>query len=447
MATNSITKHQVMAKCVHIMNAQLKNTNHPLLRERIKEKIDFLVTARRAEEYQMIVYSNCITLLHNDYLRCPNFNLYAEDKLIIGRFDDLLRVHDKQHIRINGDGTADSGACVHGDIEGNCITHKRVYEKGKEVEYTYHSTDRHSAVFNRGKKVKNDNSLPLLKRLIHNETIGQRDFVMGLLAIMCCGAVLALLGLAILNLALGIAMIILAYKRLADAGYEGVTRIVLLVVALFLNMLGLVALCLLPSKVVSEQEFNISSELYAKAQAQAADGLKRRCSNYSGSLSWFYVTNEINNMAEKFAAGASVKAPHNPYAGGGDFGGQQECDDGFQPSNGGRGSALGRDEAESERERHNNNIERQIRALESKLSSEQYAQSTAENKASSLRQQGETYLSYANSEQDESRRRDYLQSAESRFSEAAQYDSDASSAASAIASLQNEINSLRSEMK
>ena len=449
MAANSITKHQVMAKCVYIMNAQLKDTNHPLMRERLKEKIDFLTTSGCAEDYQMIVYSNCITLIHNDYKNYPNFSLYDNGKLIIGRFDELLRVHDKQHIRIHGDGSADSGACVHGDVEGKCITNKRVIEKGKEVEYSYQSTDHHSAMFNRCKRVKNDNSLPLFKRLIYNETIGQKDYVMALLAIMCCGAVFVLFGLAILNLVLGIAMIVFSYKRLADAGYEGVTRIVLLVLALVFNMLGLVILSLLPSKVVSEREFNLSVDMHAKAQAQAADGLKRRCNSYSGSLEWFYVTSEINNMAEKLAAGASVKAPHNPYAGGGDFGGQQECEDDFsQPRGGGESAeARNREEAEAERTRHNDDIDRQIRSLESRLSSEQHAQSTAENKASSLRQQGETYLSYANSEQDESRRRDYLQSAESRFSEAAQYESDASSAASTIASLQSEINSLRSEMK
>ena len=450
-----ITKHQVMAKCIHIMDAQLKNTNHPVLRERIRDKIDYFSSPGRMDEYQMIVYSNCITLINNDYENRPNINLYEGNKLTIGRFDSTLNIHDKEHIRIHGNGSADSGACVHGEIEGDCISHKREFEKGKEVKYTYGKASSRSSIYSDNKRVNNNAGASFFNRLIHNETIGSGDYIKGLIVIVIVGAALSTIGLSFLSIVPGLFLIYIMYKRITDAGYEGATRLVFLVGAMLLNVIGIIILALLPSKVISEQESNYQAQMRSEANNRASNDLKKRCNSFSGTLSWFYTNNDIERMASSLAGKSPVA--HKPYHPSTSDSQdeelrrqQEEEEERLRQEE--EQEELRRQEEERERaeeadrERRRGELEREISALMGRLSSEECTLSNAESRASSLRQQGETYLSYANSEQDESRRNDYLQSAESRFSEAAQYESEAASAASAISSLQSEISSLQSEM-
>ena len=71
------------------------------------------------------------------------------------------------------------------------------------------------------------------------------------------------------------------------------------------------------------------------------------------------------------------------------------------------------------------------------------SQRQAENDAQRARQQGDTYMSYARSESDESRARDYEGSADRCYDEARSYESDASRYASEASDLRSQIYNLR----
>lgn len=461
MASAPITKYQVMAKCIQIMTNQMRDSRHPEMKRRLRERIDFFSSFGVAECYQMIVYSNCITLVHSDFRNNPNLSLYDNGKLYIGCFDATLALNDPQCIRIHGDGKADSGACVHGYVEGECVTESLEREKGKEIKYKYESNNPYNAFLNDNKRVKNDMSLPLLKRLLKNDTIGQGDFFKGILLVIAVGIVLACVGLEVLSIIPGFFLLYIAYKRVADLGYSGGKAILILVLlCMFLHVIGFIVLMLLPSKVVSEDESRVVEEKLTKELASAEKALKTRCNTYNGSINWLLINADTMRIATSLAGGNnSIARPSNV-----------ESDDERERQR--EDEAMLREEAERQRQeeaerreeeerqrqedeerreeearaRQISSLESQIRSLEGRISSLQSVASRAESQATSRRQQGETYLSYAHSTQDDALRNDYEQSADSCFSEAAQYESEAASAESEINGLQSEIDSLQSEI-
>lgn len=459
MANAPVTKYQVIAKCIQIMTNQMRDSRHPEMKRRLREKIDYFSSFGVADSYQMIVYSNSIILVHNDFKNYPNLNLFDNGKLYIGRFDATLAINDPQCIRIHGNGSADSGTCVHGYVEGECITENLVREKGKEVRYKYEGNNPYSAVVNDSKRVKNDMSLPLFKRLLKNETIGQGDFFKGILCVIGVGLILTSIGLDFLIIIPGIFLIYITYKRIGDLGYSGGKAIVILVLCYMLHMLGLIILCAMPSKVVSESEYKLTEDKLIQELAIAEKSLKARCNVYNGPISWLLINAETLRIASSLA-GTSDKTSHSLRSESyGDDARQREEEELREEEERIRQEEEElREEEERQRQAEEelreeeeramqiSNLESQISSLESQISSLQSAAYSAESQATSRRQQGETYLSYANSTQDEAQRNDYLQSADSCFSEVAQYENEAAATYSEINNLQSEINSLQSEL-
>lgn len=441
MANAPVTKYQVMAKCIQIMTKQMKDSKHPEMKRRLRERIDYLTSFGVIDNYRMMVYNNCVTLIHNDFKNNINLSLYDDGKLRIGRFDATLQINDPQCIRIHGDGTADSGACIHGYVEGECITESLLREKGKEVRYTYQSSGNpYNSFISDAKRVKNDMSLPLLKRLLKNETIGQGDFCKALLLMLGIFIMLAAIGLEFLLIIPGIFFTYLVYKRILDMGYSGGGAILLLILCYMFSFLGLLILAVMPSKVVSEKECNFAENMLSKELAAAENDLKARCDTYPRSIDWLLMNAETARIAASLAGDGAV----TPIEDGDDALGENE-----EPYQAEEEEPQGQedDSCDSDARREQiSSLEQRIRSLASQMGSAEYTKCQAESQAASQRQQGETYLSYANSTQDEAQRNDYLQSADRCFSEAARYDSEAASAASTISSLQQDIDSLQNEI-
>lgn len=459
MASAPVTKYQVMAKCIQIMTNQMRDSRNPEMKRRLREKIDYFSSIGVVDNYQMIVYRNSVMLLHNDYRNYPNLNLFEGGQLYVGAFDDMLALHDSQCIRIHGNGKADSGSCVHGYIEGDCVTESVEREKGKEVKYEYQSNNPYAALLKGGKCVNNATSLPIIKRLFKNETVGQGDFFKFLLVVIALAVLVTETALEFLLIPLGIALVYITYKRIKDLGYTGGKAIVLLVLCYMLHVIGFIILCAMPTAVVSAEEYKKAEEMMNEKIASAQKTLKARCSTFNGSIDWLLMNAETLRIANSLSGGKSgmTSMSHN----------QSDANQGYPDDEEERREEERRQreeeaerleeerrQREEEQERREeerrqqqiSNLESQIRSLESRISSLQHVASSAESQATSRRQQGETYLSYANSAQDDDLRNDYLQSADSCFSEASHYESEAASAQSEISSLQSEVDSLQSEI-
>lgn len=81
----------------------------------------------------------------------------------------------------------------------------------------------------------------------------------------------------------------------------------------------------------------------------------------------------------------------------------------------------------------------------SQISSAESRKYSAESSANNAKMNGDTYISYANAETDESRRNDYIQSAEDRYSDADRYLEEARAAEREIDSLTRTLNNLENE--
>lgn len=449
MANAPVTTLQVMAKAIQIMTNQMKDSRNPEMKRRLRNKIDYFSSFGVVDNYKMIVYSNSITLIHNDYQNYPNINLFDDGKLYIGTFDKTLTLHDQECIRIHGNGKADSGACLHGYVEGDCVTESVEREKGKEVKYQYQSHNPYGAAMKGGKRVKNDKSRSFLQRLLKNETIGQGDYFKAVLCFIGIGIVLAQMELEFLMLIPGIAFLFITHKRIKDVGYSGGTAIVLLIVCMMLQIVGFIILCLMATQVVTEEECNKVDEKLLEELELAQKRLKTRCDTYNGTIGWLLINAEtlriMNSMTGGAANTSQGQADNHDDSYDKEEDRQREEEERREEER--RQHEEDQERREEEyRQQRISSLESEIRHLEGRISSLQSVVSRAESQASSRRQQGETYLSYANSAQDDDQRNDYLQSADSCFSEASQYESEAASAESEISSLQSEVDSLYSEI-
>lgn len=453
MATAPVTKYQVMAKCIQIMTNQMRDSRHPEMKRRLREKIDYFSSFGVIDNYKMIVYSNSIVLVHSDYRHNPNMTLFDGGKLYIGAFDDMLALNDVQCIRIHGNGKADSGACVHGYVEGDCITESLEREKGKEVKYQYEANNPYAALNSYGKRAKNNMSLPFFRRIFQNETIGQGDFIKCLLCVVIISAILNSANLDLLLIPLGLLLVYITYKRIKDAGYRGGTAILLLLLCYMLSVFGFILLSLISTKVSSTDEVTKAQEMMSKEIALAEKALKTRCDVFNGSIGWLLINADTMRIAASLTADKQAFAgvPSGSSSNSQDYPEDDEAECEREEAERREEEERQREEEaerreEAERQSRISGLQREISHLESRISSLQGVVSRAESQASSRRQQGETYLSYANSTEDDNLRNDYLQSADSCFSEALQYESEASSAESEISSLQSEVDSLQSEI-
>lgn len=448
MANAPVTKYQVMAKAIQIMTNQMRDSRNPEMKRRLREKIDYFSSFGVIDNYRMIVYSNNIILIHNDFRNYPNISLFNSGHMYIGAYDNALSLHDPQTIHIHGNGKADSGACVHGYFEGDSVTEDVVRENGKEVKFKYTGTNPYADFYKKGKRVKNDMSLPFIKRLLYNETVTQGDFVKSLLSIILIGSVLSNTKLNFLLIILGIILMYITYKRVKDLGYGGAKAVVLIFVLLCLQVVGLIILCIMPSKVTNNDEYKKFEERMNENLALAEKALKARCNTFNGSISWLLINAETLRIANSLIGGNGRTSgiPYSQPDDNHDYPDEEEERCQREEEERRRQREEEEERREEDRQRKISSLERQISYLESRISSLRSVVSRAESQASSARQQAATYISYANSAEDEYLRNDYLQSADSYYSDAAQYESEAASAESEISSLQSEVNSLQSEI-
>ena len=467
MAVRTIDKFQVMAQCVHIIRRQLRNTRNPKLRAALENAAEHFGAIGRAEEYRMIVYADCIYLVHDDFKNEPNLKLSKDGKLYIGKLDICLIFNDRKCIRIHGDGTADCGWSMHGFMTGECITERIEYENGKENRFCYDEQPL-PPYLQEGARVNNDSSLGFFGRVRHNSTIGRKDFLLGLLSLLAvyyvslifvalAGSIGAVLT-AIVGVLIFVLLVMLVAKRIGDIGYFGGTRVALILLTLFFPIMFIVLL-FVPTKVLSDAEYEADKARWQRRVDEGERALARRCDTADADIDWFRITLEVKALADRLAGRASGtpslsypnRCPDDDRAAEEEMRrreeeGQAERER-MEQRRREEEERMRREDEERDREQRRDAIRREIDSLRSELSREESMLSRARSEYDRAKQQADTYLSYARSTDSESIRRDYEQSAEGYLSDARSAERDMSDAERNIDDLRNRINSLESDMR
>lgn len=466
MAVRTIDKFQVMAQCVHIIQRQLRSTRNPKLRTALENAAEHFGAIGRAEEYRMIVYADCIYLVHDDFKNEPNLKLSKDGKLYIGKLDICLRFNDPKCIRIHGDGTADCGYSMHGFMTGECITERVEYENGKEKRFCYNEQPL-PPYLQEGARVNNDSSLGFFGRIRHNSTIGRKDFLLGLLSLLAVyyvalifAALAGSIG-AVLTVIVGVfifvLLVMLVAKRIGDIGYFGGTRVALVLLTLFFPIMFIVLL-FVPTKVLSDAEYEADKARWQKRVDEGERALARRCDTADADIDWFRITPEVKTLADRLAgrtSGTSSPSYPNRYPDDdraaeeemrrrAEEEAEREC---MEHRRREEEERMRREEEERDREQRRDAIRREIDGLRSELSGEESKLGRARSEYDRAKQQADTYLSYARSTDNESIRRDYEQSADGYLSDARSAERDMSDAERNIDDLRNRINSLESDIR
>lgn len=450
MATRSIHKQQVLAQCVGIMRRQLRCTRHPRLKNLLEEAIGHFEADPDAEAYGMIVYTNVIRLVHDDYQHNLNLELYPEGRLYIGRYDEWLKLNDETCIRIHGDGKADCGRCRHGFLTGECITETIEYRQGKEVRHQY-DTKEPPAYLAEGVVVDNDPSLDFFGRLRRNRTIGRGDFVLGLVLLyllfqlamgtgvmlwlgedVAAGGILAV----VVGLLIFAAYVMLLWKRIGDLAIFGVARVLAVLVVCSCPILLLVP-ALMKGRVLGRAEQKAVEAKQQELYKTALQALARRCDTSELIPDWYKGTTARTNFPMgPFGGEEAMPVPESE---------ERQSDESDEERI--RQEKKAEEEAAEEqaREEKRANLDRDISHLSSRLSSAKSRYNQEISARDGAKMQADSYLSYANSTDDESLRLDYLQKAESYLSDASSAESAASSIQSEIDELEHEISRLESE--
>lgn len=467
MAVRTIDKFQVMAQCVHIIRRQLRNTRNPKLRAALEDAAEHFGAIGRAEEYRMIVYADCIYLVHDDFKNEPNLKLSKDGKLYIGKLDICLIFNDRKCIRIHGDGTADCGWSMHGFMTGECITERVEYENGKEKRFCYDEQPL-PPYLRDGARVNNDNSLGFFGRIRHNSTIGRKDFLLGLLSLLAVYYVAlifaALAGgigvamTAIVGVLVFVLLVMLVAKRIGDIGYFGGTRVALVLLTLFFPIMFIVLL-FVPTKVLSDAEYEADKARWQRRVDEGERALARRCDTVGADIDWFRITPEVKALADRLAGRASVmpspsypdRCPDDDRAAEEEMRRREEDEQAererMEQRRREEEERMRREDEERDREQRRDAIRREIDGLRSELSREESKLSRARSEYDRAKQQADTYLSYARSTDNESIRRDYEQSAEGYLSDARSAERDMSDAERNVDDLRSRINSLESDMR
>lgn len=467
MAVRTIDKFQVMAQCVHIIQRQLRSTRNPKLRTALEDAAEHFGAIGRVEEYRMIVYADCIYLVHDDFKNEPNLKLSKDGKLYIGKLDICLIFNDCKCIRIHGDGTADCGWSMHGFMTGECITERVEYENGKEKRFCYDEQPL-PPYLRDGARVNNDNSLGFFGRIRHNSTIGRKDFLLGLLSLLAVYYVALIFdalagGIGVVMTAIAgvfvfVLLVMLVAKRVGDIGYFGGTRVALVLLTLFLPIMFIVLL-FVPTKVLSDAEYEADKARWQKRVDEGERALARRCDTADADIDWFRITPEVKALADRLTgrvSGTPSPSYPNRYPDD-DRAAEEEMRRREEEESAERErmehrrreeeERMRREEEERDREQRRDAIRREIDSLRSELSGEESKLSRARSEYDRAKQQADTYLSYARSTDNESIRRDYEQSAEGYLSDARSAERDMSDAERNVDDLRSRINSLESDMR
>lgn len=449
----NITKYQLAAKCIYMMRKQLEGTNHPVMREYLTENINYFSRPGCVEQYKVIGFNNCLVLVHDtNYDYYSNFKLFSNNTLYISTFDDAMQVHGDHCIRINANYTADCARAVHGEMVGDSIKETLKYDQnGNEITYTF-GERRNIGSVDRSNVVKNDETRGFFGRLFRNATIGRKEFI-----IVC--VVLAILALiidpdfnAVLDIKTGkyltdlfvtLPFLFFVFKRGKDTGYPLFMVLLGVVLAYFLPKLMALILFFVPTGVITDSEYADEKKEEDENRKKGREGYRRRSDVCEYSLDWFTMNSAMQKLAQQLRAGNASSVPYDdpspsvnrPQHSTTQTQTRRNTDDDRRE-----------EEERAAKEERKRDLRSRISVVQSLLSGAEYRMRSAENSANSSRLDGDTYSSYANSESDPSRRADYMQSAESRYDDAARYENEARNAEREVDSLRSDLENLWDEL-
>lgn len=433
------------------MRNQLGETNHPAMREYITDKINYLSIPGVLDMYKIITYTNCITLVCDRYDYYPCFKLFNDGTLYVSTLDNAMRIHGDGCLRFLPNETVVRAKAVHGDLVGDAITETLAFDQnGKEKQFFMNSKPSNN-YYDGKRTVNNKEGRSFIERLLRDETIGRKDFLVVCIILIILGNMLqsALkpsLGHVNSNtVTLGVILIpylFFVYKRAKDTGLQKIVVIATTILAIyFFKTVGFI-LFFIPTGVIGKEQFRREDQKERKALESGKAAFQNRSETYRRSAPWFTWSSTlaaIENQLRKGTMGRTenVNSPNTP----------QRPSPQTGTTNQQRMSSY--DKELEERKARNRErlrtLESNIGVVRSQISSAEYRRNSAESSANSAKMDGDSYLSYANAETDESRRNDYMQSAEDRYRDAERYLSEAQAAEREIDSLQRELSSLEDE--
>lgn len=311
-------KYDVMAKCEAIITRQIAHTSNPNVREHLHEIAYILAEPGYGESYRLVKYSDCITLINDNYQNEINFELYDKDLLLIGCFDQSLYFNDRSFVRIE----PDKDLCYmawndHGTERGDAEMAKLKYDsRGKLVQY-YIKGGKNSSNQSNGGRVVNNNGRGFLDRILHNETIGRLDYIIGLFSVLfifgvignlfplfgkLLGGILAVGGLLVMCFC----WFNLNRRRYLDMNHEKGTATILAIASFLISPLFLY-LILAPTKVRTSQEAAKDDSRESIARENARKALARRCNSIDSAPEWYRITPSERDEAMRIR---QVQNPH-----------------------------------------------------------------------------------------------------------------------------------------
>lgn len=311
-------KYDVMAKCQAIITRQIAHTSNPNVREYLNEIADRLAEPGHGESYRLIKYSNCITLINDNYQDEVNFKLYDKDLLLIGCFDQNLYFNDRSFVRIEPDeDLCYMGWYDHGTGRGDVEMAKLKYDyQGKPVVYHFDGRGSNSSQDHKGRVVSN-NGRGFLDRILHDETIGRLDYIIGLFSVLfifgvignlfplfgkLLGGILAVGGLLVMCFC----WFNLNRRRYLDMNHEKGTATILAIASFLISPLFLY-LILAPTKVRTSQEAADDERQVSSARENARKALARRCNSIDSAPEWYRITPSERDEAMRIR---QVQNPH-----------------------------------------------------------------------------------------------------------------------------------------
>lgn len=266
------------------------------------------------------------------------------------------------------------------------------------------------------------------------------------------GAVLT----GIVGVLIFVLLVMLVAKRVGDIGYFGGTRVALVLLTLFFPIMFIVLL-FVPTKVLSDAEYEADKARWQKRVDEGERALARRCDAVDADIDWFRITPEVKSLADRLTGRASGtpspsypdRCPDDDRAAEEEMRrraeeeAEREC---MEHRRREEEERMRREDEERDREQRRDAIRREIDGLRSELSGEESKLSRARSEYDRAKQQADTYLSYARSTDNESIRRDYEQSADGYLSDARSAERYMSDAERNIDDLRNRISSLESDM-
>ena len=448
---DNINKYQLAAKCILIMRNQLGETNHPAMREYIIEQINYLSTPGVLDMYKIITYTNCIAMVCDRYDYYPCFKLFDNGSLYVSTLDDALRIHGDGCIRFLPNETVVRAKAVHGDLVGDAITETLAYDQNGNEKKFYMESGSSSNYRTAKRTVNNKNGRSFIERLLRDETIGKKDFLAVCIILIILGNMLqhalkpSLGHVYSGTLTLGVILIpylFFVYKRAKDTGLQQIAVIATTILAFFFyKTVGLI-LFFIPTGVIGKEKFRVEEQKEREAMEDGREAFQNRSETYRLSAPWFTWSSTlaaIENQLRKGTMNRTVNEGHPNTP--------QRPSPQVETSNQQRMSSRN-DELEERRARARERIrvlESEIMSIMSQISSAESRKYSAESSANNAKMNGDTYMSYANAETDESRRNGYIQSAEDRYSDADRYQEEARAAEREIDSLTRTLNNLENE--